>query len=76
MKIISVTTENDFKLKVSFDTGLSGTFDVKPYLQYEAFEALKEPEAFTKIFNGKYYIEWDCGADLSIDTIEAHLVAI
>ncbi len=26
---------------------------------------------FKKIHNGKYYVEWDCGADLSSDTIEA-----
>ncbi|VAW49350.1 hypothetical protein MNBD_GAMMA03-1119, partial [hydrothermal vent metagenome] len=24
-----------------------------------------------KIHNGKYFIEWDCGADLSADTIES-----
>lgn len=23
--------------------------------------------------NGGYFVEWDCGADLSADTIEAHL---
>jgi len=28
---------------------------------------------FLKIVNGKYFVEWDCGADLSADTIEAHL---
>jgi hypothetical protein len=24
-----------------------------------------------KVSNGGYFIEWDCGADLSADTIEA-----
>ena len=24
-----------------------------------------------QISNGGYFIEWDCGADLSVDTIEA-----
>ena len=24
-----------------------------------------------QITNGGYFIEWDCGADLSVDTIEA-----
>jgi len=34
---------------------------------------LKNPDAFHNVTNGKYFIEWDCGADLSADTIEAHL---
>ena len=25
-----------------------------------------------KVFNGGYFVEWECGADLSADTIEAH----
>jgi len=35
------------------------------------FSQLKEQDNFKRIYNGKYYIEWDCGADLSADTIEA-----
>jgi hypothetical protein len=27
---------------------------------------------FMKVSNGGYFVEWDCGADLSADTIEAH----
>jgi hypothetical protein len=26
--------------------------------------------------NGRYFIEWDCGADLSADTIEAQLKSV
>lgn len=29
-----------------------GEFDVSPYLQYEAFESLKNPAEFSNIFNG------------------------
>ena len=42
-----------------------------PYLQDEAFEALQNQSEFAKVINGGYFIEWDCGADLSADTIEA-----
>jgi hypothetical protein len=40
-------------------------------LDYEAFEELRNPDEFTKVSNGGYFIEWECGADLSADTIEA-----
>ena len=48
-----------------------GEFDVRPYLSYEAFEDLRHPSEFMKVFNGGYFVEWACGADLSADTIEA-----
>ncbi len=48
-------------------------FNVRPYLELEAFADLRKQDAFQKISNGRYFIEWDCGADLSADTIEAQL---
>ncbi|MFQ5640875.1 MAG: DUF2442 domain-containing protein, partial [bacterium] len=53
------------------EDGRSGEFDVSPYLKYEAFNGLRDQKEFQKISNGGYFIEWDCGADLSADTIEA-----
>ena len=41
-------------------------------VSYEAFEDLRRPGEFVKVFNGGYFVEWECGADLSADTIEAH----
>ena len=48
-------------------------FDVGPYLELEAFTALKNIDSFQKVMSGGYFIEWECGADLSADTVEAHL---
>jgi hypothetical protein len=59
-------------LSIVADDGRAGTFDVSSYLEYEAFEALRDPGEFMKVSNGGYFVEWDCGADLSADTIEAH----
>jgi len=42
-----------------------------PYLKSEVFIELKNEDAFLKIDNGKFFIEWDCGVDLSSDTIES-----
>lgn len=73
MIIQQVTPKEGFILYIVAENGTSGEFDVSPYLEAEAFEPLKSPEEFKKVHNGKYFIEWECGADLSADTIEAHL---
>ena len=74
MIISQVTAEMDYKIRIISDDGKKGLFDVKPYLELEAFSKLREEEEFSKIMNGGYFIEWDCGADLSADTIEAKLL--
>jgi hypothetical protein len=58
-------------LSIVADDGRIGRFDVSPYLGYEAFAALRDQSEFVKVVNGGYFVEWDCGADLSADTIEA-----
>lgn len=72
MKIRKVTSQENYILRIESEDARTGDFDVKPYLRYEAFAPLKDIDAFNRIRNGGYYIEWDCGADLSADTIEAH----
>ena len=71
MKIIEVNPYDNYILQIVADDGRIGTFDVNPYLKYEAFADLKNTNEFMRISNGGYFIEWDCGADLSADTIEA-----
>jgi hypothetical protein len=73
MRIHKVIPLSDYTLRIVSDEGLSGIFDVTPYLEYEAFEPLKKISEFMKISNGSYFIEWECGADLSADTIEAKM---
>ena len=73
MKILSVIPQSNYTLTVEAEDGRSGLFDVKPYLGYEAFSTLSIVEEFKKVSSRGYFIEWDCGADLSADTIEAHM---
>lgn len=76
MIIDKVKTNRDYTLYVVAEDGRAGVFDVKPYLELEAFADLKKQNAFHEIINGRYFIEWDCGADLSADTIEAQLKSV
>lgn len=72
MKIIEITPHPNWTLTIVSDEGKKGIFDVSPYLCLEAFEDLKTVSEFMKVSNGGYFVEWNCGADLSADTIEAH----
>ncbi|MEA1928312.1 MAG: DUF2442 domain-containing protein [Candidatus Auribacterota bacterium] len=73
MRITNVKPNLDYTLQITSEDAQTGIFDVKPYLELEAFADLKNKNEFMKIMNGGYFVEWDCGADLSADTIEAHL---
>ena len=73
MKIAEVQPQPNYVLSIVADDGRVGSFDVSPYLEYEAFEDLRDHTEFIKVSNGGYFVEWDCGADLSADTIEARL---
>lgn len=77
MRITELQIKPNHVLSIVADDGRIGRFDVSPYLEYEAFAPLRDTSEFLKIANGGYFIEWDCGADLSADTIEAewHIVS-
>ncbi len=76
MRIAELTPKADWTFQVVANDGRVGQFDVRPYLKFEAFEELKDIGEFMKIKNGEYFVEWECGADLSADTIEAKMLAI
>ncbi len=71
MRIAKISPQPNRVLSIVADDGRIGNFDVNPYMEYEAFEALQDHTEFLKVSNGGYFVEWDCGADLSADTIEA-----
>lgn len=71
MNIIEVIPKDDYMLYIKTEDGKAGLFDVKPYLESEAFAPLRDNREFERVHSGKYFIEWDCGADLSADTSQA-----
>lgn len=76
MNIAEVIPKDNFMLYIKAEDGETGLFDVKPYFESEVFAPLKDRSEFERIHNGKYFIEWDCGADLSVDTIKARWQAL
>ena len=73
MRIVEVKPDKNYTLEIITENGITGIFDVSPYLGLEAFIELRNQDVFRKVMNGKYFVEWDCSADLSADTIEAHM---
>ena len=71
MRIAELRAQPHWSLAIVADDGRVRCFDVSPYLEDEAFAPLTDPDEFAKVINGGYFVEWDCGADLSADTIEA-----
>lgn len=71
MNIAEIIPKDNCMLYIKTEDGQVGLFDVKPYLVSEVFAPLESRAEFERIHNGKYFVEWDCGADLSVDTIEA-----
>ena len=73
MIIKNIKPLSNYILQITTEDGKQANFDIKPYFDFEVFKTLKDFNEFNKIKNGKYYVEWECGADLSADTIEAHM---
>jgi hypothetical protein len=74
MNIVEVIPMPESSLRIVADDGRIGVMDVRPYLESVAFRPLRNPEEFAKVRSGGYYVEWECGADLSADTIEARWI--
>ena len=71
MRFVEIRPQPNWVLSVVADDGRVGNSDVSPFLGDQAFKDLQEHSEFLKVSNGGYFVEWDCGADLSADTIEA-----
>lgn len=72
-KIVSVTPLEDKKVTVVFSDGVTGIFDVAPYIRGDFFKRLEDDTYFRQVglfFTG---IGWPDGQDLGPDTIKADL---
>jgi Protein of unknown function (DUF2442) len=67
--VVAVTPQADYFLLVTFKTGERKTFDVKPYLQFPAFQKLKKPGFFEKAHVEYGTVVWDENTDLSPDSL-------
>jgi DUF971 family protein len=75
-RVVDAKPADNYTVKVWFDNGEKGIFDVKPYLDYEVFQPLKEEKMFNSVRPFLGTIQWANDADLCPDTIYLDSVKI
>lgn len=75
-RIKSLRTTDNWEIIFTLENGEVRKFSVKSYLDDEAFQELKKLSEFKNIRNGGYYIEWESGADLSLDPLYAKSILL
>jgi Protein of unknown function (DUF2442) len=74
-RVAQVQALDDFLLRIEFKDGAVKRFDVKPYLNYPAFQRLKTNNLFFKVHVEHGTVVWDDRLDLSPDTLYSQGVA-
>lgn len=69
IKAIDVKPLKNYELELTFENGEVKKFDVKPYLQYKAFQKIKNIEMFNTVKIGGLSIEWEDGTDICPDEL-------
>ena len=75
-RVTNVKPENNYTLHVWFQNGEEGIFDLKPFLDYEMFKQLKNPDIFNSVQPAHGTIQWANDADLCPDTVYLESVKI
>ena len=68
-EIVQATPLENYTIWIKSSSGVTGIFDVKPYLKGSAFEELKNKARFNLVRPAHYGIAWPGGQDFSSDTI-------
>ena len=69
--ITEVVPNEDFTLALVFDNGESGILDMKPYLDFGVFQAIKDYDRFQRVRVAFDTIQWDGGLDLDPEFVYA-----
>ncbi|MCX7110608.1 MAG: DUF2442 domain-containing protein [Proteobacteria bacterium] len=68
-KVIKAIPLDDYKVEILTSSGISGIFDVKPYLRGGAFKELSDESYFRLVRPAHHGIQWPHEQDFSADTI-------
>lgn len=68
-KIIEAQPLDNYTIQILTSSGISGLFDVKPYLKGSAFKQLEDISYFKLVRPAHHGISWPNEQDFSSDTI-------
>ena len=68
-KIVKAIPLENYRIQIESSSGVSGIFDVKPYLKGSAFKELENKVYFDLVRPAHYGIAWPNEQDFSSDTI-------
>lgn len=68
-KAKNVYAKENYTLLIEFDNGEKKIFDVKPYLEYKAFEELRDINVFNSVKISGLSVGWINGADICPDEL-------
>ena len=68
-KVIKVKAAEDYMLNLWFSNGEQRCFDMKPYLDFDVFQTLKDPKVFSTVTTFLGSVTWSNNSDLSYDTL-------
>ena len=75
-KVIDVTANDDFSLDLKFNDGSVKRFNTKPYLDYEFFRELKDPNYFKQVRIAFGTVQWPHEQDISPETLYLESVTL
>jgi len=61
--------QGDYRIRLTFDDGLSGAVDFSRWLDGPVFEPLKDPDFFRRFFLDGGSVAWPNGADIAPETL-------
>jgi hypothetical protein len=70
MKVTDIAVIPEYKLKVTFDDGVSGVIDLRDFIENGIFSVLKDKQLFNKVYTVGYAIAWS--DELEIDAIAVY----
>ena len=68
-RVKQVVADSDYTLRLIFDNGETGVFDMKPLLEFGVFTELKDPEYFSQVICLYGSVAWPHGQDICPDTL-------
>ena len=68
-KIVKAVPLDNYRIEIQTTSGISGIFDVKPYLGGSAFKELLNESYFRLVRPLRHGIAWPHEQDFSVDTI-------